>query len=46
MDYLGYYKHALRKAYGVEFPGMSSEEFDRRCSLKKASGANIHPGPK
>ena len=35
MDYFGYYKLALQKAYGGEFPEMSSEEFDRRCSLEK-----------
>ena len=39
MDYLGYYKLALQKAYGGEFPGMSSEEFDHRCSLKKVPAA-------
>ena len=39
MDYLGYYKLALQKAYGGEFPGMSSEEFDRRCSLKQVPAA-------
>lgn len=39
MDYLGYYKLVLQKAYGGEFPGMSSEEFDRRCSLKKVPAA-------
>ena len=39
MDYLGYYKLALEKAYGCEFPGMSSEEFDRRCPLEKVPAA-------
>ena len=39
MDYLGYYKLVLQKAYGGEFPGMSSEEFDHRCSLKKVPTA-------
>lgn len=34
MDYSGYYKLALQKTYGGEFPEMSSEEFDRRCPLK------------
>jgi len=35
MFYLRYYKLALQKAYGGDFPEMSSEEFDRRCSLEK-----------
>lgn len=35
MDYLGYYKLALQKTYGGEFPEMSSEEFDQRCPLKE-----------
>ena len=39
MDYLGYYKLVLQKAYGGEFPGMSSEEFDRRCPLEKVPAA-------
>ena len=39
MDYLGYYKLALEKAYGCEFLGMSSEEFDRRCPLEKLPAA-------
>ncbi len=39
MDYPGYYKLALQKTYGGEFPGMSSEEFDRRCPLPKVPEA-------
>lgn len=35
MDYLGYYKLALQKTYGGDFPEMSPEEFDRRCALKE-----------
>lgn len=39
MDYLGYYQLALQEAYGGEFPGMSAEEFDRRCPLKQVPAA-------
>lgn len=39
MDYLAYYKLALEKTYGGEFPEMSSEEFDRRCALKTVPAA-------
>lgn len=39
MDYLAYYKLALEKTYGGEFPEMSSEEFDRRCMLKTVPAA-------
>ncbi len=33
MDYLAYYRLALEINYGGEFPPMSAEEFDRRCTL-------------
>ena len=39
MDYLAYYKLALEKVYGGEFPEMSSEEFDRRCALETVPAA-------
>ena len=39
LDYLAYYKLALEKTYGGEFPEMSSEEFDRRCTLKTVPAA-------